>query len=43
MEDTEEDRPPLIAFVAMGLNGFLALYTLATFVPTFALKACGQA
>ena len=43
MEDTEEDRPPLIAFVAMGLNGFLALYTRATFGPTCALKACGQA
>lgn len=43
LEDTEEDRPPLIAFIAMGLNGFLALYTIATFVPMFALKACGQA
>jgi hypothetical protein len=32
-----------MAFIAMGLNGFLALYTIASFVPTFALKACGQA
>jgi uncharacterized membrane protein len=43
LQDTEEDRPPLMAFIAMALNGFLILYTIATFVPTFALKACGQA
>ena len=43
MRDTEQYRRPLIAFIAMGLNGFLALYTIASFVPTFALKACGQA
>ena len=43
IQDTEEDRPPLIAFIAMLLNGFLVLYIIVTFVPTFALKACGQA
>ena len=43
MRDTEEYARPMLAFIAMGLNGFLALYTIASFVPTFALKACGQA
>ena len=43
LEQTEEDRPPLVAFIAMALNGFLALYIIVTFVPAFALKACGQA
>jgi uncharacterized membrane protein len=43
LQETEEDRPPLVAFIAMALNGFLVLYTIATFVPAFALKACGQA
>ena len=42
MRDTEQYSRPLLAFIAMGLNGFLALYTIASFVPTFALKACGQ-
>lgn len=43
LQETEEDRSPLMAFIAMALNGFLVLYIIATFVPTFALKACGQA
>lgn len=43
MRDTEQYTRPLLAFMAMGLNLFLALYTIASFVPTFALKACGQA
>jgi len=43
LQDTEEDRPPLVAFIAMALNGFLILYILATFVPMLSLKACGQA
>lgn len=43
LEDTEEDRRPLLAFVAMTLNGFFLLFVIATFVPMFALKACGQA
>ena len=43
MRDTELYRRPTMAFVAMGLNGFLFLYTLATFVPMFTLQACGQA
>ena len=42
MHDTEVYRRPLMAFVAMLLNGFLFLYILATFVPMIALKACGQ-
>jgi hypothetical protein len=43
LHNTGEARPSLIAFIAMLLNGFLVLYMLATFVPMFALKACGQA
>ncbi len=43
LRDTEEQRQALMAFVAMLLNGFLILYTIATFVPMLSLKACGQA
>jgi uncharacterized membrane protein len=43
LQETEEDRPPLVAFIAMLLNTFFVLYIIATFVPTIALKACGQA
>jgi hypothetical protein len=43
LENTEEKRQALMAFIAMGLNGFFAVYVLATFVATFSLKACGQA
>ncbi len=43
LQDTEKYRRPLMAFLAMSLNGFLFVYTLATLVPMFALKACGQA
>jgi uncharacterized membrane protein len=43
LQNTEEDHQPLIAFVAMLLNGFLFLFVIGTFVPIFALKACGQA
>src|SRR5215216_4563847 len=43
MHDTEIYRRPLMAFIAMLLNGFLSLYVIATLVPMFSLKACGQA
>ena len=43
LESTEEKRQALMAFIAMGLNGFFAVYVLATFVAMFSLKACGQA
>jgi hypothetical protein len=43
IQDTDEKRQALMAFVTMGLNGFFALYVLATFVSLFSLKACGQA
>lgn len=43
LHDTEEYRRSLMAFIAMTLNSFLVLYIIVTFVPTFALKACGQA
>jgi arginine exporter protein ArgO len=43
IQDTEEKRQSLMAFIAMALNGFFALYILATFVAMFSLKACGQA
>lgn len=42
LEDTEKDRRPLVAFIAMGLNLFFILFMIATFVPVFALNACGQ-
>jgi hypothetical protein len=43
MQDTEEKRQSLMAFIALALNGFLTLYIIATLVPMFFLKACGQA
>jgi hypothetical protein len=43
LEETDAKRQALMAFVAMGLNGFLAVYVLATFITLFSLKACGQA
>jgi hypothetical protein len=43
LENTEKKRQALIAFIAMLLNSFFAVYVLATFVATFSLKACGQA
>jgi hypothetical protein len=43
LQQTEESRPPFLAFVAMLLNGFFFLFILASFVPIFALHACGQA
>jgi uncharacterized membrane protein len=43
LRDTEIYRRPLIAFLAMSLNGFLLLYSIAVFVPMLSLKACGQA
>ena len=43
MRDTEVYTRPLMSFIAMGLNGFLFLYILATFVPLISLNACGQA
>ena len=43
MRDTEVYRRSMMAFIALGLNGFLALYVLATLVPMLSLKACGQA
>ncbi len=43
LQDTEEDRRPLMAFIAMLMNGFFFLFIIATFVPTLVLKACGQA
>jgi hypothetical protein len=43
LQDTEKYRRSMMGFVVMALNGFLTLYVIATFVPTFSLKACGQA
>lgn len=43
LQETEQDSRPLVAFIAMLMNGFLFLFVIATFVPMFALKACGQA
>ena len=43
LQDTEKYRRPLMAFIAMMLNTFILIYMIATFVPVFALKTCGQA
>lgn len=43
MENTEEKRQALMAFIAMALNGFFILYIIATLVAFLALKTCGQA
>jgi threonine/homoserine/homoserine lactone efflux protein len=40
LQDTEKDRRPLDAFIVMGLNSFFLLFTIASFVPIFALNAC---
>jgi hypothetical protein len=43
LRDTELYWRPLMAFIAMMLNGFLLLYSIGVFVPMLSLKACGQA
>ncbi len=42
LQDTEEDRRPLIAFVAMLMNTMFSIFVSASFVLLFALKACGE-
>jgi len=42
LHDTEKDRRPLTAAMAMLLNSLFGLFVLGTFVPLVALKACGQ-
>ncbi len=42
LQDTEKDRRPLMAFVAMLANSFFLLFMLATFVPMIALNACAR-
>ncbi|MGE5251366.1 MAG: hypothetical protein ACM3QS_14265 [Bacteroidota bacterium] len=42
LENTEEDRRPLLAFVAMLLNTFFLLFIIATFVPLLVVHACGS-
>ncbi len=41
LENTENDRRAMLAFIAMLLNGLFFLFVIATFVPMFALNACG--
>jgi threonine/homoserine/homoserine lactone efflux protein len=43
LRDTEIFWRPLMAFIAMMLDSFLLLYSIAVFVPMLSLKACGQA
>ncbi len=43
LDETEKHRRSLMAFIAMLLNGFFILYIIATVIPMFTLKACGQA
>src|SRR3712207_1412418 len=40
LEETETDRRPLVAFIAMLLNGFYLLIIVTAFVPIWALKPC---
>lgn len=42
LQDTEKDRRPLLAFVAMLMNSFFFLFIMATFVPLFALNVCAR-
>lgn len=42
LQDTEKDRRSLLAFVAMLLNSFFFLFTIATLVPIFALEVCAR-
>lgn len=42
LEETEHDRRPLMAFVAMLLNGFFLLFVVATLVSTLVLHGCGS-
>ena len=43
LQDTENDRRPLLAFVVMLLNGFFLLFIFSSLVPIFALSPCSQA
>jgi hypothetical protein len=43
LRDTELYWRPLMAFIAMMLDSFLLLYSIAVFIPLLSLKACGQA
>ncbi len=40
LQDTEKDRRPMIAFIAMLLNCLFFLFVIASLVPMFALNAC---
>jgi len=42
LHDTEQDRRPLVAFIAMTLNSFLFLFAIAYLIPLLTLNACGQ-
>ncbi len=42
LQDTERDRRPLMAFVAMLANSFFLLFMIATLVPLFALNVCAR-
>jgi hypothetical protein len=42
LHDTEKDRRPLVAFIAMLLNSLFFLFVLASLVPLYALNVCAQ-
>ncbi len=42
LTETQEDRGAMLAFLTMGVNAFFFMFAIATFVPIFALRACGQ-
>ncbi len=42
IQEAEQDRPSLMAFVSMLVNSFFFLFIIATFVPMIALNACAR-
>lgn len=40
LNDTEQNRHPMMAFIAMMLNSFFFLFIIAFFVPMITLNAC---
>ncbi len=42
IQEAEQDRPSLMAFVSMLVNSFFFLFIVATFVPMIALNACAR-
>jgi len=43
LQETEQDRRSLVAFIAMLLNSLFLIFVIAYFLPLFALNVCGLA